>query len=141
MANLDNSYNEYDSATTELKTLITTIIEQGSCTDEQLEQLKLLKENYRNKILTVKSDIKEVENNNTDSKITEKIIQSENKNISKENIINLLNDNGEKNLFFYDEETGEIFVNANYLLAKGWKIIDDDGNIMFEVDSQGKVKV
>ena len=43
MTNLDNSYNEYDSATTELKTLITTIIEQGSCTNEQLEQLKFLK--------------------------------------------------------------------------------------------------
>lgn len=138
MIDLNTSYNDYDNVTTELNTIISKIIKQGSATDEDILEINTLKQSYGEKLLKVKSDIKEVEGNLTDNKI----IQTTSEKINRESIINTLNSDGESALFFYDEETKELFINPKYLQLLGWQIIDNDNNVMLQVDkSTGKLSI
>lgn len=138
MIDLNTSYSEYDSVTTQLKTIINNIIKQGIATEADISQINSLKQSYGEKLLKVKADIKEVEGNLTDNKI----IQTTSKKTNKDSMINTLTDNGESNLFFYDEETKELLFNPKYLQLLGWQIVDSNGNAVFKVDaSTGELSI
>lgn len=136
---LKDSYSDYSSTYNNLKKIITEIITAGEVTQEQLNEIDTLKESYGINYTAVKSDIKDVEVNNTDNKILQKIIESENKITNQENIINALQNDGKIELFFKDEETGEILLNANALQTRGFKLVNSDETIVLEIDSDNNI--
>ena len=56
-----------------------------------------------------------------------------------EGVFNRLTDNGQLQGLYKDENTGDIYINANYIMSGAFKIVDDRGNVIFLADKTNRV--
>ena len=128
---LQDSYNNFESSNSSLIALINNIIANGEIKEEDKALLTTLKENYNNSFINVKEDLQDAQN----IKLEKKIIEVQSKNIKQQDVFNALTNFGQSQGFFIDEETNEVYINAEFIQTKGWKVIDDEGNTMLEFDA------
>ena len=62
-----------------------------------------------------------------------------NESLDPEGVFNRLTDNGQLQGLYKDENTGDIYINANYIMSGAFKIVDDRGNVIFLADKTNRV--
>ncbi len=135
-----SSYDNFNNSHNSLVKLISGILEKGELTQQDKDNLDKLKGNYNNSYKNVKSDLQDAQDKKNEKQIIEN--SSKNSHFTQEEIFNFLTNNGETQGIFIDEETKELYINAEFIQTKGWKIVDDEGNTILEIDSDtGKLKL
>ena len=135
-----SSYENFTNSHNSLMNLITGILEKGEINQEDKDNLDREKVNYNASCIEVKNDLQDAQNMILEKKIIED--SSKNSDLTQSDVFNALTENGQLQGFFRDEETGEIYINAEFIQTKGWKIVDDEGNTILEIDSDtGKLKL
>lgn len=70
---------------------------------------------------------------------TDPVLDSENNSLDQEGVFNRLTNNGAAQGLYIDPSTGDVYINASYIMSGAFVITDNSGNEIFRADKDGKI--
>ncbi|MPL91709.1 hypothetical protein SDC9_37785 [bioreactor metagenome] len=134
---LQDSYNNFTSSSNSLISLIEGILSEGEFTEEDKNNLNALKIGYNSSYIDVKEELQDASNIELEKKIIE--ISSKNSDLSQLDVFNALTNNGQAQGIFIDEETEELYINAEFLQTRGLRVVNDDNEQTLYIDEKGNL--
>ncbi|WP_312288074.1 hypothetical protein [Terrisporobacter sp.] len=134
---LQDSYNNFTSSSNSLINLIEGILSNGEFTEEDKNNLNDLKIGYNSSYIDVKEELQDASNIELEKKIIE--ISSKNSDLSQLDVFNALTNNGQAQGIFIDEETEELYINAEFLQTRGLRVVNDDNEQTLYIDENGNL--
>ncbi|WP_434796619.1 hypothetical protein [Terrisporobacter vanillatitrophus] len=134
---LQDSYNNFNSSSNSLISLIEGIISNGEFTEEDKNNLNTLKIGYNSSYIDIKEELQNASNIELEKKIIE--IASKNSNLSQLDVFNALTNNGQAQGIFIDEETEEVYINAEFLQTRGLRVVNDNNEQTLYIDENGNL--
>lgn len=134
---LQDSYNNFTSSSNSLISLIEGILSNGEFTEEDKNNLNNLKIGYNSSYIDVKEELQYASNIELEKKIIE--VSSKNSDLSQSDVFNALTNGGQAQGVFIDEETGEVYINAEFLQARGLRVVNDDDEQTLYINKNGNL--
>ena len=132
---LEESYNSYTKAYTNITELLSSIIESGEYTEEHRKQVNQATNNYDKAHYDLRTQIQISDDFVLENKLNEVLGMGVAN--TQEAVFQALTDGKVQGLF--KDEEGHIYLNAQFLQARGMQIVDDNDNVVLAIDYEGNL--